>query len=117
MGQPPAQDDFRESIAEAAKSVADHCGEQRPYIIVVNDLSVDCDCDAHPEDPKMGDIGISASTRVAHGACVDRLRIARPGQGVHLIERMWSRATASTSLEHGEAIGLGSQQYELVELE
>ena len=57
----PAQDDFLESMAEAAKSVAEHCGEKIIYISVANNLSVDCDCDASPEDPKMGDIGILAS--------------------------------------------------------
>ena len=114
----PAQDDFLESMAEAAKSVADHCGEKILYINVMNNLSVDCDCDAHPEDPKMGDIGILASTDpvALDKACVD-LVYASPDPGkVHLIERMESRHGIHT-LEHGEAIGLGSQQYELVELE
>lgn len=115
-GNLPAQDDFLESMAEAAKSVADHCGEKILYINVMNNLSVDCD--AHPEDPKMGDIGILASTdpEALDKACVD-LVYASPDPGkVHLIERMESRHGIHT-LEHGEAIGLGSQQYELVELE
>ena len=61
MGQMPPQDDFLESMAEAAKAVADHCGDRILYISVANKLSVDCDCVATPEDPKMGDIGILAS--------------------------------------------------------
>ena len=92
-GNLPAQDDFLESMAEAAKSVADHCGEKILYINVMNNLSVDCDCDAHPEDPKMGDIGILASTDpvALDKACVD-LVYASPDPGkVHLIERMESR--------------------------
>ncbi|WP_295958504.1 DUF362 domain-containing protein [uncultured Alistipes sp.] len=116
-GDLPPQDDFLESMAEAAKSVADHCGEKILYINVMNNLSVDCDCDAHPEEPKMGDIGILASTDpvALDKACVD-LVYASPDAGkVHLIERMESRHGIHT-LEHGEAIGLGSQQYELVEL-
>ena len=114
----PAQDDFLESMAESAKSVADHCGDRILYISVMNNLSVDCDCDAHPEEPKMGDIGILASLDpvALDKACVD-LVYASPDPGkVHLIERMESRHGIHT-LEHGEAIGLGSQQYELVELE
>ena len=48
-------------------------------------------------------------------ACVD-LVYASPDPGkVHLIERMESRHGIHT-LEHAEAIGLGSQQYRLVEL-
>ena len=114
----PAQDYFLESMAAAAQAVADYFDGNIIYINVMNNLSVDCDCDAHPEDPKMGDIGILASTDpvALDKACVD-LVYASPDPGkVHLIERMESRHGIHT-LEHGEAIGLGSQQYELVELE
>lgn len=48
-------------MAEAAKAVTDHCGDKILYISVANNLSVDCDCDSSPEDPRMGDIGILAS--------------------------------------------------------
>ena len=53
-GNLPPQDDFLESMAEAAKAIIDHCGDKILYISVANNLSVDCDCDASPEDPKMG---------------------------------------------------------------
>lgn len=43
----PEQDDFLESMAEAAKAVANHCGDRILYISVANNLSVDCDCDSH----------------------------------------------------------------------
>lgn len=113
----PRQDDFLESMAEAAKAVADHCGNRILYINVMNNLSVDCDCDSNPEEPKMGDIGILASLDpvALDKACVD-LVYRSPDEGrSHLIERMESRHGIHT-LEHGEAIGLGSQQYELIEL-
>ena len=76
----------------------------------MNNLSVDCDCDAHPEPPRMGDIGILASLDpvALDQACVD-LVYASPDEGkVHLIERMESRHGIHT-LEHAEAIGIGSQ--------
>ncbi len=60
----PQQDDFLESMAEAAKAVADYFKNQNKtilYIDVMNNLSVDCDCDSDPEDPCMSDIGILAS--------------------------------------------------------
>lgn len=60
-GNLPPQDDFLESMTEAAKAITDHCGDKILYISVANNLSVDCDCDSSPEDPKMGDIGILAS--------------------------------------------------------
>ena len=49
-------------------------------------------------------------------ACVDLVYASSDPGKVHLIERMESRHGIHT-LEHGEAIGLGSQQYELVTLE
>ena len=114
----PPQDDFLESMAEAARAIVDHCGERILYINVMNNLSVDCDCDAHPEPPRMGDIGILASLDpvALDKACVD-LVYASPDEGkVHLIERMESRHGIHT-LEHAEALGIGSQQYELVDLD
>lgn len=113
----PPQDHFLESMAEAAKAITDHCGDNILYISVANNLSVDCDCVAAPEDPKMGDIGILASLDpvALDKACVDMV-YASPDPGKsHLIERMESRHGIHT-LEHAEAIGLGSQQYRLVEL-
>lgn len=70
------QNDFLESMAEAAKAVADHCGQRIVYINVANNLSVDCDCDASPEAPKMGDIGILASLDpvALDRACTDLVR-------------------------------------------
>lgn len=114
----PPQDDFLESMAEAAQAIVDHCGERILYINVMNNLSVDCDCDAHPEPPRMGDIGILASLDpvALDKACVDQV-YASPDEGkVHLIERMESRHGIHT-LEHAEALGIGSQQYELVDLD
>ena len=41
------------------------------YINVVNNLSVDCDCDSHPAEPKMKNVGIVASL---DPVAIDRLR-------------------------------------------
>ena len=115
----PAQDDFLESMAEAAKAVSDHfggVGGAMCYVNVMNRLSVDCDCDSHPAEPEMADIGILASLDpvALDRACVD-LVYAAP-DGAALVERIESRNGAHT-LDHAEAIGLGSQTYELVDLD
>ena len=58
------QEDFIESMAEAATAVADYLKEnnkQIVYITVANAISLDCDCDSHQGDPVIGDIGIFAS--------------------------------------------------------
>lgn len=114
----PAQEDFLETMAEAAKAVADHCGDNILYISVANNLSVDCDCDSSPEDPRMGDIGILASLDpvALDKACTDLVRQSEDHGKIHLIERIDSRQGMHT-LEHAEEIGLGSQSYRLVDID
>ena len=114
----PEQDHFLESMAEAAKAVTTHCGENILYISVMNRLSVDCDCDSNPEEPKMADIGMLASLDpvALDKACVD-LVYASPDPGrVHLVGRMESRHGIHI-VEHAEALGMGSQRYDLVSLD
>lgn len=113
-----AQDDFLESMAEAAKSVADHAGDNILYISVANNLSVDCDCDSHPADPQMHDIGILASLDpiALDKACTDLVRNSDDHGKVHLIERIDSRHGMHT-LDYGEKIGLGTQKYKIVSLD
>ena len=112
------QDDFLESMAEAAKAVADHCGDNIIYISVANKLSVDCDCDSNPADPEMHDIGILASLDpiALDKACTDLVRSSDDHGKIHLIERIDSRHGMHT-LDYGEKIGLGSQTYKLVNLD
>lgn len=112
------QDDFLESMAEAAKAVADHCGENIIYISVANNLSVDCDCDSNPADPQMHDIGVLASLDpiALDKACTDLVRSSDDHGKIHLIERIDSRHGMHT-LDYGEQIGLGSQAYKIVNLD
>ena len=114
----PEQNDFLESMAEAAKAVADHCGDNILYISVANNLSVDCDCDSSPADPEMGDIGILASLDpvALDKACTDLVRSSEDHGKIHLIERIDSRNGMHT-LKYAEQIGLGSQDYQLIALD
>ncbi len=114
----PKQEDFLEAMAEAAKAVADHAGDKILYINVMNNLSVDCDCDASPADPEMHDVGILASLDpvALDKACVDKVYASDDHGKIHLIERMESRNGIHTLL-HAENIGMGSQNYELVNLD
>ncbi|WP_289286201.1 DUF362 domain-containing protein [Faecalibaculum rodentium] len=112
-------DSFLESMAEADKSVMEYMGKENIlYINVANRLSVDCDCDSHPHDPEMADIGIFASTDpvAVDQACVDAVyNSPDPGKKA-LIERMESRNgihTITTALN----LGLGSNEYEIIELD
>ena len=111
------QDQFLESMAEAAGAVIDYMGEENMlYISVMNNLSVDCDCDSSPAEPDMHDIGILASLDpvALDQACVDLVYTAPDGDS--LIQRIESRNGIHT-LEHAESIGVGSRSYELISVD
>lgn len=110
------QDAFLESMAEAGKSVVDYLDRNILYINVMNRLSVDCDCDGNPAEPDMHDIGILASFDpvALDQACVDLVYAAEDGQS--LISRIESRNGLHT-LEQAEKIGLGSREYQLVNID
>lgn len=114
----PPQDVFLESMAEACESVFDRAGDNILYISVANNLSVDCDCVAEPEPVHMEDIGILASLDpvALDRACVDMVYNSPDPGKKHLIERMESRR-ATHLLDYAEELGLGTQKYELVNVE
>ena len=115
------QDHFLEAMAAAAQSIHEYYGGKMVYINVMNNLSVDCDCNAHPADPEMNDIGILASTDpvALDQACVDLVFEYPSTEGddaAALIERINSRHGIHI-IEHAEKIGLGSRTYELVKID
>ena len=114
------QIDFIESMAEAACAVADYLKERgRPivYITVMNALSVDCDCASDQGDPVMGDLGIVASLDpVANDqAFIDMIWGSSDPGAQELKERIDSRLGREI-LPYAEELGLGSREYELVEV-
>lgn len=116
-----SHDAFHECMATAAAAVADYFGERILYINVMNNLSVDCDCDACPADPEMKDIGILASLDpvALDQACIDLVFNYPSSEGddaAALIERINSRHGIHT-VEHAAAIGLGSREYDLVKID
>ena len=113
---PGDQNAFLESMAEAAGAVMQDKEGRMVYISVMNNLSVDCDCDSSPEEPDMHDIGILASYDpvALDRACVD-LVYAAP-DSAHLVQRIESR-NGTLILDHAEELGLGSQTYELVSID
>ena len=117
---PHQQIDFIESMAEAAAAVSDYLKEQgKPivYITVMNNLSVDCDCDANQGDPVMGDLGIVASLDpVANDqAFIDMVWSSADPGAAELKERIDSRLGREI-LPYAESLGLGTREYELVEV-
>lgn len=113
------QDDFLESMADADKSVIEFLGKENlAYINVANRLSVDCDCDSHPAEPEMADIGIFASLDpvAVDQACVDAVYNSPDSGKKALIERMESRHGIHT-IEAAAEHKLGNREYEIVNID
>lgn len=113
----PEQDHFLESMAEADSSVIDYMKGNIVYINVINNLSVDCDCDSNPEAPCMADIGIIASLDpvACDKASLDFIYHSEDEGRDHFIERVETRHGIRT-IEHAEELGIGTTEYELIEL-
>ena len=114
------QIDFIESMAEAATAVSDYLkgqGKQIVYITVMNALSVDCDCDAKQGDPVMKDLGIVASLDpVANDqAFIDMIWNSQDPGAEQLKERIESRLGREI-LPYAENLGLGTRDYQLIEV-
>ena len=115
------QIDFIESMGEAAKAVSDYIdskGKKIVYITVMNALSVDCDCDKNQGDPVMGDLGIVGSLDpVANDqAFIDMVFASKDPGAKELQERIDSRLGRHI-LEYSESLGLGSTDYELINID
>lgn len=117
----PAQDYFLESMAAAAQGVADYMKGNVIYINVMNNMSVDCDCDISPEEPKLKDMGILASLDpvALDKACLDKVFNHKSSEGDDskpLIERI-NRQHGTHIVDYAEKIGLGSKTYTLIDID
>lgn len=117
---------FYEKVAEYALAVVK--GKQHFHINFIIDVSPNCDCWGNNDIPIVHDIGILASTDpvAIDKASLDLVNKAEinPASAIgHHHHQDGDRFTfthpktnGKECLEHAEAIGLGSQQYELIEV-
>ncbi len=109
---------FTESMAEAGKSVSDYLGngDRIIYISVLNNISIDCDCDGNPAEPDIHDIGILAST---DPVAIDQAAydLCKAADGSEALMQRIDRQMGLHTLEHAEEIGLGSRTYTLVNID
>lgn len=118
------QDDFLESMAASAQSVHNYFkqpGKNIIYINVMNNMSVDCDCDGNPSAPCLRDIGILASTDpvALDQACLDLVFNHTNSNGDDakpLVDRINKKHGIHT-VEHAEKIGLGSRKYTIISID
>lgn len=110
-------DSFLESMADAASSVVKLFKGNAVYVNVMKNMSVDCDCCAVAEDPCLADIGVLVSTDpvAVDQACVDLVYACDDPGKAHFLERVESRNGVHT-IEAAAAMGVGSREYELIEL-
>ena len=113
----PPQDDFLESMAEAASSVVDYFKGNMVFINVMANMSVDCDCCEDAEDPCMKDMGIliSLDPVAIDQACIDLVMNSDDPGKDHFMERVNSRNGIHT-IERANELGVGSREYELIEV-
>lgn len=119
---PENNDPFIEAMASAAQGVHNYFLAKKGivYIDVMNNMSIDCDCDSHPAEPLLKDRGIMASTDpvALDKACLDLVFGIVPSEGDDngpLLERIKARH-GTHIVEHAEKIGLGTTKYRIIEL-
>lgn len=115
------QDAFLESMAAAAQAVHNYFEGKVVYIDVMNNLSVDCDCDGSPSAPQMHDIGILASLApvASDKACLDLVFNHQSVAGDDsrpLIQRI-NRQHGTHIVDYAEQIGLGTTSYNLIDID
>ena len=105
-------------MADAASSVVNHFKNNIAFINVMKNMSVDCDCCAVAEDPCMEDIGILASLDpvAIDEACIDLVKKSNDKGKEHFLERVNSRHGTHT-IDSAEELGVGSKEYELVNID
>ncbi len=111
------QNEFLEAMADAASSVCALFKDKMAFINVMVNMSVDCDCCKTAEDACLKDMGILASL---DPVAIDRASLDLviesddPGKE-HFLERVNSRNGAHT-IESAEELGIGTSEYELIEI-
>ncbi len=118
-------------MAEYTKAVVD--GRPQFHISLIVDVSPNCDCHGENDVPILPNIGMFVSTDplALDQACVDACLAAQPMPGSQLAKHLADPAFHDhhdhfinstpesewrSCLEHAEKIGLGTREYELIEM-
>jgi uncharacterized Fe-S center protein len=117
------QDGFLESMASAAQAVVDYFRAERGiiFISVMNNMSIDCDCVAHPAPVKLKDYGILASLDpvALDQACVDIIngqKVTAENDPGDLLARI-DKQHGTHTIDWAEHIGLGTEKYIIVDID
>ena len=118
------QDAFLESMAAAAQAVHNYFksdGRDIVYINVMNNMSVDCDCDGDPDKPELKDIGILASTDpvALDKACLDLVFNYHSTQGddATALQNRINRQHGTHIVDYAEGLKLGTTKYQIIDID
>ena len=113
---------FIESMSAAAQAVHEYFKGRSGivYIDVMNNISIDCDCDGNPHAPTIQDIGIAASLDpvALDKFCLDQVMNLPNDENNDtkaLLERINHRH-GTRIVFRGEEMGLGTTNYKVVEV-
>ena len=112
------QDGFLESMAEACLGIVNYFNGNMISINVVNNISIDCDCDSNPHDPEMKDIGIFASLDpvALDQCCYDAIINSTDAGKASLINRMNEKHAIHT-VEEAAKLGVGTREYTIINID
>ena len=111
-----SNDDLQKKVAEHALGAVTNKAGKVAYISFLINITKDCDCFGTVQKPVMPDIGILASKDplAVDQASLDLIK--RYSGGKSLRELSYPDIDETVQLSHAQKIGLGSRDYELIEI-
>lgn len=108
--------EFFERMAEAGKAVTDHFGKHISYVTVLNAVVVNCECNMQGTQPVT--LGVLASKDIVaiDRAALDIIFAQKQHQG-HDLTKKEGTLLGLYQLEYMTKLGMGRQDYKLVEVE
>ena len=112
----PASDEFLECMADACESIVySNIGRSIVYINVMNNISIDCDCNGNPAEPRIPDIGIAASYDpvALDRFCLDKIYEVGSPMADDFLTRLHLQ-NGEYLLDCCEQLGVGTNEYDLI---
>lgn len=107
---------LQEKMTEHALGVVESKKGKIFFINFINNVTKDCDCMGAPPQIIAPDVGIVASSDMI---AIDQasLDLVTQAAGENVFAKQWQNVNHEIQLEHGEKIGAGTRQYELLEVQ
>lgn len=111
-----ADNRFQEKMAEYALGTMVHHKEKAVFLNYFCHVSQHCDCWGGENPVLASNVGIFAST---DPVAIDKASfdIGKECLGEDVFKRFWPEIDPLTQVKHGEAIGLGTQSYDLIKID